>query len=645
MCGVVGILSSNVDNIFNKTNQLLKIFKHRGPDNTGIWIDKDNQISLGHLRLSILDLSSSGNQPMSSSNDRYKIVYNGEIYNFKSLKLELEKENNIKWKSSTDTEVLLEYISNYGLENSLKKINGMYAFGLWDKKEKKLIICRDRFGEKPLYYGWIGKDFVFCSEINPIRKIYKENLKINKFALSLYTQYGYVPSPYSIYDNVFKLEAGTFIEISKKKERFEILKKQNFFNPVNEYNQLNDNKTNIEKIHQNLINSVSEKLVADVPVGVFLSGGIDSSLITSIAQKKYYEKNSKPIKTFTIGFKDEKYDESIYAKKISSFLKTDHHEEILGKKEIIDIIPNLNNVYGEPFADYSSIPTYLVSKLAKKNVKVVLSGDGGDEIFGGYVRYFYAKRIDSFKNFFSPKFLKIIKKILLATNPKFFDKIYDLLSSFLFQNNISFIGDKVHKFGKVIDSADEKEIYFKIINLWENCISESKYFKEFSSTQNEKIWNSQISIERKMMLSDLENYLVDDILVKVDRASMYNSLECRAPFLDYNIFQETLKLKNNQLFFKSEGKIILKKILNEYLPKKLFKRPKMGFGFNLGKYLKIDLKDWVYSLINNKSLDHGLFDNKQILEALDDHIKNRKDNTHKLWSILAFQDWYLSNND
>ena len=645
MCGIVGVLSENNQSLFDKINKLLKTFKYRGPDNTGIWVDQNNQVSLGHLRLSILDLSSSGNQPMTSSNDRYKIVYNGEIYNFKSLKLELEKDNNTKWKSSTDTEVLLEHISKYGLENSLKKINGMYAFGLWDKKEKKLVICRDRFGEKPLYYGWIGKDFVFCSEINPIRKIYKDNLKINMFALSLYTQYGYVPSPYSIYDNVFKLEAGTFIEISKKRERFEILKKQNFFNPVNEYNQLNDNKTSIEKIHQNLINSVSEKLVADVPVGVFLSGGIDSSLITSIAQKKYYENNSKPIKTFTIGFKDEKYDESIYAKKIASFLKTDHHEEILGKKEIIDIIPKLNNIYGEPFADYSSIPTYLVSKLAKKNVKVVLSGDGGDEIFGGYVRYFYAKRIDSFKNFFSPKFLKIIKKILLATSPKFYDKIYDLLSSFLFQNKISFIGDKVHKFGKVIDSADEKEIYFKIINLWENCINESKYFKEFSSTQNEKIWNSQISIERKMMLSDLENYLVDDILVKVDRASMYNSLECRAPFLDYNLFQESLKLKNNHLFSKSEGKMILKKILNEYLPNKLFKRPKMGFGFNLGKYLKIDLKDWVYSLINNKSLDHGLFDNKQILEALEDHIKNRKDNTHKLWSILAFQDWYLNNND
>ena len=410
MCGIAGIISGSKIDIKKNILKITQSLKHRGPDSNDTWIDNDNGVAFGHTRLSIIDLSFHGNQPMHSHNNRYVIVYNGEIYNFKSLKKYIEESGHLKtnWNSSTDTEIILEYINIFGIKKALNDFNGMFAFAIWDKKEKILILARDKFGEKPLYYGWIDNDFYFSSELSAINQLHKNKLKICHKALSLYTQLGYVPSPLSIYQKISKLQAGQYICLQI--ENIQKIDSYFYFSPEIQYCHSNlnlkkkivDDEKNIETF---LRKSISEKLVADVPVGVFLSGGIDSSLIAAIAQDEYFKSEGKSIKTFTIGFKDKKYDESVYARKISIHLNTDHHEEILDKNKIINIIPKIPIIYGEPFADYSSIPTYLVSELAKSKVKVALSGDGGDELFGGYSRYIYA---DYFKSILNKLPLKII---------------------------------------------------------------------------------------------------------------------------------------------------------------------------------------------------------------------------------------------
>lgn len=633
MCGLVGLFLNKeiskveISNIILGMNDTLI---HRGPDNSGLWMDSKGNIALAHRRLSILDLTESGNQPMISSSKKYILVFNGEIYNHLSIRVTLQNEiKKINWNGFSDTETLLFALEYWGLDKTLKNIRGMFAFALWDNEKKKLTIAKDCAGEKPLYYGWVDGNFIFASELRAITKFPNFKKKICKDSLSDFLKFSYVPSPKSIYENIYKLEAGNYLEIDLvqiKKKEFNIRKYWSIEDIYPKKNKLELNDTT-NYLHKLIENSVKAELLADVPLGAFLSGGIDSSLVVALMQKN----QSKPVKTFTVGFENKKFDESIHSKKISKYLNTDHNEFILTQKKMLDIIPNISKIYDEPFADSSQIPTYFICKEAKKKVSVILSGDGGDELFGGYNRYKFAPQIWFYIKFMPIRFRNFILKFLvtLQNNYKYFE-IGQLQKLYFSQQNAKNLKDFFFNLTKSTFDSDE------IIKNYKNNNFKKLIFNEF--------WKNQEKIEYKpeqiMMNWDIKTYLIDDILCKIDRAAMANSLETRVPFLDRDILEfstqipTSLKIKNNKT------KWLLRKILNNYLPNNLIDRPKSGFSIPLAEWLRGPLRDWVESLLNKNKLDEeGFFNSEIVLQKWQEHLSGKYDWSNILWNLLIFQDW------
>ncbi len=636
MCGISGFFLSNNYSSHRESLKTLRnmtnVLRHRGPDASGYWSSERDNIYFGHRRLSIIDLTKSANQPMNSRDDRYIIIFNGEIYNFKKLKRELQSLFNVKFKTQSDTEVILELVAQFGFRKALDKIIGMFSLVIWDKKEKNLFLAIDPLGKKPLYWAVEEKGLIFASEIKSILKFKNFKKILNHQSLSEFLKFSYIKAPNTIFKGINKLEPGTYLIFSKelKVKKFRYWSPKNFLYSSKDF-IINEN-TVVEELHEILNISVSERLTADVPVGVLLSGGIDSSLVTSLAKN-----NKNDIKTYSVGFENKLFDESHYAKKISNHIKTNHKSFLLETENVDKIIEQLPEIYDEPFGDSSQIPTFLICNQVRKDVTVALSGDGGDEIFGGYSRYLWAKDFSIVNKLFGSNFLKFISSVINY----FPNNLFDCLSLVLPKNiRPSHFGHRLKKIAKILNSKDEIEIYSKLIssNRLLDLLKENNFNKKVSFKKEYEAY----SFMENMQLHDIENYLVGDILVKVDRASMSNSLEIRSPFLDRRVIEYSLK--NCRPFHKiknKQGKHILRRILKEYLPEKLFNRPKMGFGIPIDILLNQLLKEKLRYFSSNDFLkNQNLFQKSKVNSFFEEYSKKGSNLHPEMWNFFIFQSWF-----
>jgi asparagine synthase (glutamine-hydrolysing) len=653
MCGIVGFISYGESN-FDRNEILKKMcasLVHRGPDAGGEWLDPKLGVGFAHRRLSILDLSTQGQQPMASISGRYVIVYNGEIYNFESLRAELDlhdKENNQssenKWRGHSDTEVILEAIERWGLEKAVKKFIGMFAFALWDKKEENLSLVRDRLGIKPLYYGTQGKTFLFTSELKAFKEHPEFQDEIDRNVLSQYLRYGYVPFPHSIYKGIYKLEPGHILTISRRSPESDYFSKPYWsLNEVVEQSIANpfvgSEEEAISELDALLRDSVKLRMVSDVPLGAFLSGGIDSSLVVALMQ----DQSKRPIQTFSIGFSEDKYNEAIYAGQIAKYLGTDHTELYLDWKQTMSVIPKLPTMYDEPFSDPSQIPTYIVSELARRKVTVSLSGDGGDELFGGYDRYAGGELFWGKIRKIPYPLRKMVAGLLGPMSNQYGE--YPANSrkfNFLLNGNLSNVKNKVNVLSKFLKAENFQNFYKEYFSQWrepEGMVigaSEPKGFSDLTQVKLDKIPD----VVQQMMFMDTVSYLPEDILTKVDRASMGVSLEARVPLLDHRVVEFAWQLPMKYKVKGDKKKWVLRKLLGNYLPNELFERPKMGFGVPVGQWIKGPLREWAEDLLDEKKLrEEGYFRSAPIKSAWKMHLSGERNETYRLWSVLMFQAW------
>ena len=582
---------------------------HRGPDDHGFRSLRQNTLHFGHVRLSILDLSPSGHQPMSSQDGRFTIIFNGEIYNYKQVR----QLFTLSWKSDSDTEVLVEALAAWGVEETLKKIEGMFAFVAYDHMKDKLYLARDRAGEKPLYYGSMNETFFFGSELKSFAAHPKFVKKISKEAFSAYSRLNYVPAPLTIFESVFKLRTAHYLEVDPGTRSIVETCYWDVTSFYQEKEHSQDLEARIKMLEDKLSSSVQGCMLADVPLGAFLSGGVDSSLIVSHMQRLAL----KPVKTFTIGFKDPRYDESVYAKAVADHLKTEHHEFFVSNQELLGTVSLLPRIFDEPFADPSQIPTYLVSQKARDHVKVCLTGDGGDELYGGYYRYIFGEKIQRL-NQAIPKAVRTSSVALAKKLP--------------IERVLPFSPEKLQKLFRSFSTGTESELYSSVMNndLQMSSIPNYSYTLPDSG-----------SFSKKMMLQDFTSYLPDDILVKTDRASMAVSLETRAPFLGRQLLESAWSIPMELKLKGKDGKWILREILKRHIPQHLVDRPKMGFSVPMDRWLRKDLKSWAEEQISPVKLrQHGLFEEKAVRLLWDEHQAGKVARTSELWNILTFQQWY-----
>jgi len=652
MCGIVGFITTKSMNSESIVKSMSDSIEHRGPDSYGYFADSNYGVYLGFRRLSIIDLSDNGSQPIKSFDDRFVMIFNGEIYNFKLLKKIVSERSGqiINYKSHSDSEVLVNSFAILGIVETLEKINGQFAICLWDKKLKKFYLIRDRFGEKPLYYGFINNSFIFASELKAIKKFPNFNKQISRQSLNLYLKHLNVPDNLSIYKDVYKLLPSEVIELNLNNNKISLnenLKKYKFWNLVDDCQKLSDQRINDKKNYLNLTentlrNSIEEQSYADVPIGSFLSGGIDSTLITAL----YQTQSNKKINTFTVGFENQKFDESIYADNIAKKLHTNHTKIFLKEGDALEIINKLPEIYCEPFADSSQIPTFLLCREVKKFTTVALSGDGGDELFGGYNRYIWIKKIWSIISFFPKKIRYFLSLVIERISEENFDFLFYILKKITFNLiNISFAGQKIHRLSYRLKHTNTiDELYNLITTEW---MDQEKLLIDFEDNYKNDNINLDFfnSFEDKMMVRDTLNYLPNDILVKTDRASMRNSLELRSPFLNKELFLLSRKIPLSFKIKHNEGKIILKEILYNYVPKELIDRPKQGFSVPIDIWLNSSLRDWAEDLLSDKSLkSHDFFEIKTIRKKWNEHKNLKRNWGQSLWTILMFQQWYLSNH-
>lgn len=625
MCGIAGIWSSksSLNNIAERIKEATDVIYHRGPDGEGHWIDESIGIALGHRRLAIVDLSEQGHQPMVSSSERYVIIFNGEIYNH--LKLRKEFPNQC-WRGGSDTETLLVAIENWGLKKALEKSYGMFSLAAFDHMTKSLFLARDRMGEKPLYYGFKDGEFLFSSELKSIFTIAHSSFEIDKDALSLYFRHTYVPTPYSILKGISKLTPGHFIEIS-----YDDFCKQQYSNVQSYWDvpdaqpttlSFDDNKNLLTSI---LSEVIQEQIVADVPLGAFLSGGIDSSLIVALMQQY----SSLPVKTFSIGFESKQFDEAPFARKVAHHLQTDHTELYLSEDDMKRVIPLLPDIYDEPFADSSQIPTFLVSKLARQHVTVSLSGDGGDELFGGYDRYKIASAFYKKVYGLHPSLKKCAAFSLKLLPKNILNQVGNTIPRM--PRNI---GNKLHVVSHFFNATPE-EFYERITSCWYDppiTFNAQNREKHMLSPTFEAFLNT-------IMRCDMKTYLPDDILVKVDRAAMAVSLETRVPFLDARIIDFSQSIHMDHKIEKGMQKRILRELLYTYVPKNIIDRPKKGFKIPLEKWLRGSLKEWANDLLDTLN-KHPYLDSIAIRDAWNEHHSKNDNQSAQLWCILMYLAWY-----
>ncbi|WP_339138125.1 MAG: asparagine synthase (glutamine-hydrolyzing) [Candidatus Electrothrix sp. GW3-4] len=655
MCGITGFLThhSNDDHILS-VQQMTDALQHRGPDDSGIWLDHECGVYLGHRRLAILDLSLAGHQPMHSNSGRYVIVFNGEFYNHLTLRKQLEAGGvqQKAWQGHSDTETLLACFETWGITKSLQSFVGMFALAVWDRHERQLILARDRMGEKPLYYGWCDGSFFFASELKALRHYSGFANTIARDVLSLYLRYSYIPTPYSIYKDIYKLEPGCMLTLDfsdvytapsftphapDQDKNWALQQYWSLQEQVNKREQgvLYDEQEALSLLEDSLLQSVQEQSLADVPLGAFLSGGIDSSLIVALMQSQA----TKPVKTFTIGFTEDGYSEAVYAKAVAEHLQTDHTELYLNATQAMDVIPRLPTLYDEPFADSSQIPTFLVAQMARQYVTVALSGDGGDELFGGYNRYLWAPKIwrkiawlpYSVRQQLSHLFIWLSQNDVLAHQQGIAQRL-----------PIALAGEKLQKLGqRVLGVRDIDDFYLSLISEWRTAEEVVLAAQEPATLLTERNrWPQLERAEERMMYLDAMTYLPDDILCKVDRAAMGVSLETRVPFLDYRVVELAWQLPVDMKIRNGQGKWALRQLLYKYVPQKLIERPKQGFAIPLGNWLRGPLRAWAEHLLDPVRLaKEGYFRPEPIRKKWQEHMSGKRNWEHSLWSILMFQAW------
>jgi asparagine synthase (glutamine-hydrolysing) len=643
MCGIAGFILSKEEHNQDLeliANKMIHEIKHRGPDDLGSWVDLQKRVGISHCRLSIVDLSSAGHQPMHSQCKRYILSFNGEIYNHLELRQSLEKflGNQLEWKGHSDTETLLKAIEVYGIETALQQTVGMFAFALWDKTLESLTLARDRFGEKPLYYGFSNKNFVFASELKAIKAFPDFTNLISRDAVVDFLKFNYIPAPLSIYENIFKLKPGHYITFGLENLGENELVSQQYWS-LEQTIQNSKNASQLSEgealnvLDQTFTQAVTQQMQSDVPLGAFLSGGVDSSLIAATMQKNSMSK----IKTFTIGFEDTQYDESNYAKNVAEYLNTEHFNLRVSAEDALNIIPSLPLIYDEPFADSSQIPTYFVCKSAKKYVKVALSGDAGDEIFGGYNRYLWGPRIWKKIDFLPSWMRNALSRPMTALSPTSLDKILNFMPILL-------PGQKIHKLSHAIKETHSiLDLYNNLVSQWHNeqLVKGASKTLEYENTQlllNQDFTKYDSALQ--MMHMDTRTYLPDDILCKVDRAAMSMGLETRAPFLDHRLVEFSWQLPLSMKINGNQTKWILRELLYKDVPKNLIERPKAGFSIPLGAWLRGPLREWAENLLDETRLEQeGLLHSKPIRLAWSQHLSKKYDHSAKLWSILMLQSW------
>ncbi|WP_010605753.1 asparagine synthase (glutamine-hydrolyzing) [Pseudoalteromonas maricaloris] len=630
MCGLVGVVSPGFS--LDALHNMLDKIEHRGPDDHGVW--EQGNVFLGHRRLSIHDLSAAGHQPMQSITGRFTIVFNGEIYNFEEIRQQLPK---INWRGTSDTEVMLHAFEIWGIEKSLELFNGMFAFALWDNHEQCLTLARDRFGEKPLYYGVINEHFTFSSELTCIEAEFGEHLSINRDAIAKQASVSYIPAPLSVYREINKLMPGSYIQYKSGS-----LGEVKYYWSLSEVidrgrnNQFSDEVEAVDSLHEELKKAVKLRMAADVPLGAFLSGGVDSSLVVSLMQSQ----SDKPINTFSIGFDVPDYNEAEFAKAVANQLGTVHHEKYFSPADVLDLVPRLGAIFDEPFSDASQMPTFLVSAMAKEKVTVALSGDGGDELFSGYNRYIATP--DIWRKVSKIPARKAIARTLQAMPVSVLNKLFFFLSKKADSyGRKGQIGSKIKTLSTWLEAKDIKGFYKQSITHWKSndVLVEGAnypYLHDFLSTNDVKF----DEFGEWMMYLDSVTYLAGDILTKVDRTAMNVSLEGRIPLLDPNVVGAAWRMP---LSIKQKGKVgkwPLKQILYEYLPRDMMERPKMGFGVPIHEWLRAELKEWAQDLLSFERLKaQSLYNPSLVQEALINHLRYEENNAAKLWDILMVQAW------
>lgn len=618
MCGIAGFWDSHKK--FSSYEKLAETMAQsiylRGPDAHGVWVDYEQGVALAHRRLSIVDLSPAGHQPMVSHSGRYVMVYNGEVFNGGELKTSF---CDINFKGHSDTEVMLTAFDAWGIEASVKLFIGMFAFAVWDKKTQTLTLVRDRVGIKPLYFGYMNSVWLFGSQPKSLMPHPAWNAELNSEAAQEFFAFGYVPETTCIFKNLQKVKPGTVVRLHVDGTH-ETSVYWDLGEEITQAKNYHEQKTDQEWVnatHTLLKDAVKRRCQADVPLGAFLSGGIDSSLVVSLMQSQSIER----IKTFSIGFDIPNYNEAPFAKKITEHLGTDHHEFYVSTREAQEVIPNLASMYDEPFADVSQIPTYLVSKLARKHVTVSLSGDGGDELFAGYNRYVIGSNLWKIKNY-TPCFLKWFIKNLRYLPLTFWKTVEKVLGG------PRHLADKIERGIHLFESKDLSSCYAMLVQHWK--VDTKSYFL------NHLLLNNNIE---NFQYCDMLTYLPGDILTKVDRASMEVSLEARVPLLDHRLIALAWQLPAHLKLRNGKGKWVLREILKSYVPESLFDRPKMGFGVPIDTWLRGDLKDWAQDLLFASSLEEFGISASALEETWEKHQNGSYNYQYKLWLVLMFQQW------
>jgi asparagine synthase (glutamine-hydrolysing) len=668
MCGIAGFFTPTGarprDGLEERVTAMALAIEHRGPDDAGAWADSGSGIALGHRRLSIIDLSPAGHQPMVSAGGRYVVVFNGEIYNHALLRAELEKaRDDWHWRGHSDTETLLAAFEQWGIESTLRRTVGMFALAVWDRTEKSLSLARDRFGEKPLYYGWVGGDFVFGSELKALRAYSQQPFTVSREALAQYLRFMYVPAPRSIYEGIYKLEPGCILNLQgtppasppaqplRPPARHEGITLTRWWSLGSVVEKaaampLTDSSEALEQLEATLKEAVKLQSLADVPLGAFLSGGVDSSTVVALMQ----ELSSRPVKTFTIGYEEAEFDESPHAKAVAAHLGTAHEELFVTAAEARAVIPRLPSMYDEPFADSSQIPTHLVCRAARQHVTVALSGDAGDELFGGYNRYFWGPRIWH-RLAWMPFWARKMVGGGIATIPVGgWDALGGALNNVLPQHlGVARAGDKAHKLAARLSTVQSMDdLYMSLVCEWQDPIRmvvDGPASEPTGTLQDPLPAAAASSHQLSMMYRDTMTYLPDDILCKVDRAAMAVSLETRVPFLDHRVAELAWRMPLDMKIRDGQGKWALRQVLYRRVPKELIERPKAGFGIPVGQWIRGPLRPWAESLLDPRRLaQEGFFHPEVIQKAWTQHLNGHQDHTHRLWSIPMVQAWLEENH-
>ncbi|MFK7861173.1 MAG: asparagine synthase (glutamine-hydrolyzing) [Granulosicoccus sp.] len=630
MCGISGILSvgQTEENSRRICEEMSYLLRHRGPDDSGVWTDARG-VGLGHARLSIVDLSNAGKQPMSSNSGRYVVCYNGEIYNFRELQVQLSAAG-VELSGHSDTETLVECIEEFGLDWTIKRSHGMFAFALWDRDERQLTLVRDRFGEKPLYYGLIGQDLVFVSELKAVRAHSGFSSDIDKQALSGFMKYGYVAGADCIYSGFKKLPAASIVLGADARELFDC-RPRVYWNA--EITATGEPKS-VADLEGILTDVVGKQMLADVPIGSFLSGGVDSSLVTALMQKQ----SARAVDTFTIGFKDPAYDESVYAKDVSRHLGTRHTEWIIDEQDIQNLIPDIAGIYDEPFADSSLLPTTLLSRLTRQSVTVCLSGDGGDELFYGYPRYAWMEKINRRLCGLPRPVRKSAISLIGLCSPETWQRAYEKVSRFS-PVKVTDLDQKVQWVSDFLGDNGAERAYDQVMSHWQNPAS--LVLGGVDVDRMRGTFSSRRSLAENLMMHDARNYLIDDLMVKVDRAAMSCSLESRAPLLDHSVFECAMSMPVSEKIKNGQTKAPLREILYKHVPSNLIERPKKGFSVPLESWMRNELRDWVNdTLDSDKIKSQGILNHELIEKYRVEHMKGVANWQYLLWDVLVFQEWY-----